>query len=114
MSSITGFIYEGLSPVIMSVIEIEGYDIVWFLKMCSFTQSPASESRVAALFLIQNISKAAATILFFLPAYKYAIMVRLLSSLLGWLEWRLRLSGHSNVGLMVLTCVGHRWSPVQP
>lgn len=114
VSSITGFIYEGLSPVIMSVIEIAGYDIVRFLKMCSLTHSPASESRVSSLFLIQKIWKAAATILFFLPAYKYAIMVRLLSSLLGWLEWRLRLSGHSNVGLMVLTCVGHRWSPEQP
>lgn len=47
-------------------------------------------------------------------AHKYAIMVLLLSSLLGWLEWRLRLSWPSNVGLMVLTCTGHRWSPEQP
>lgn len=99
----------------MLVIEITGYDIVRCLKVHSFTQSPASEWRVLLLFcLLCRRTQTAATILFSLPAYKYAIMVRLLSSLLGWLEWRLRLSGHSNVGLMVLTCVGHRWSPEQP
>lgn len=99
----------------MPVIEITGYDIVRCLKVHSFTQSPASEWRVFALILplMQKNPNVAATILFSLPAYKYAIMVRLLSSLLGWLEWRLRLSGHSNVGLMVLTCVGHRWSREQ-
>lgn len=75
---------------------------LWIKSFCSF------------LSLIQANPNTAATILFSLPAYKYAIMVRLLSSLLGWLKWRLRLSGHSNVGLMVLTCVGHRWSPEQP
>lgn len=97
----------------MLVIEIAGYDIV--LK-AAVLQSPASVSRVFALSLtlMQENPKAAASILFSLPAYKYAIMVRLLSSLLRWLEWRLRLSEHSNVGLMVLTCVGHRWSPEQP
>lgn len=116
VSFITGFIYVGLSPVIMSVIEIAAYDIVWCLKLHSLATLTCTWNKSFCFFLslTQTNPNTAATILFSLPAYKYAIMVRLLCSLLGWLEWRLRLSGSSNVGLMVLTCAGHRWSPEQP
>lgn len=115
-SFITGSIYEGLSPVIMLVIETAGCDVVQCLQPYSRAQLPASESRL--LFLsspaVLRHPNTGASIVSSQPAHKYAIMVRLLSSLLGWLEWRLRLSWLSNVGLMVLTCTGHRWSPEQP
>lgn len=103
---------EGWSPLIM-LIEIADFDMIRLLKpypllfICVWIQVLFFHS--LTFWITWNTR-----LLFPCQPHKYAIMVFLLSSLLGWLERRSRLSRSSNVGLMVLTCMGHRWSPEQP